>query len=132
LKSKNTIENFEEEKKSYLKEINNLNKIIMTNEDQSLRVSEVEKKIKVQKIIFDRKIKELENFYKERISILNKNPFRDNSNTSKISYIKDNEKYNKTEYQKNNKVKLNVRKFTKNLIFNISFIINNKQFYILF
>jgi hypothetical protein len=66
--------------------------MIKTYEEHNLKVSDVEKKIRLQKIKHDKEIKELETFYEERLSRFNRNNSRNTNNSTTIKFIPSREK----------------------------------------
>lgn len=114
--NKDLLKEFEATTKNQLEEINQLRTIVKTYEEHNLKIVDLEKKIRLQKVKHEKELKEIENYYKEKItSLSNKinnkynknfnNPIN-NSNTNKsqtysLSPIRD--KYSSTIEEKDKK-----------------------------
>ncbi len=83
------MENYEEEIKNYIREISELNQVIKTYEDHNKKISEVEKKIRILKVKHEKEIKEIEAYYKDKITYLSKKLMQRKASNSPFMHHKD-------------------------------------------
>lgn len=83
------MENYEEEIKNYVKEINQLNQVIKTYEDHNKKISDVEKKIRILKAKHEKEIKDIEAYYKDKITYLTKKLTQRKPSNSPLIHGKD-------------------------------------------
>lgn len=62
----------EEEMKNYKNEISHLQQLVKTYEEHNLKIPELEKKLRNQRVKFEKEMKNMESFYKEKIKTFSK------------------------------------------------------------
>ncbi len=65
--SKSKSENFDAEINNYKNEISHLNQLVKKYEEHNLKIPDLEKKIKMQKLKHEKELKDIEVYYKEKI-----------------------------------------------------------------